>query len=97
MDAESTSTPSLKHHDALYFPDGDIVLSADVTKGISRSTILLRVHRFMLSHNSVIFRDMFSVPTNPEVNEVYDGVSVVRMSDNGEDLACLIGALYDLE
>lgn len=85
--------PQFIHHETLYFPDGDIILS--VPK--HNDTVALRLHRFMLSHHSSVFRDMFSLPPNSQVNETYDGVPVVRMSDDCEHLTKAIGALYNPE
>lgn len=82
-------------HSELYFLDGDIVLSAVNTCEDGKPILLLRVHKFMLSHHSVVFKDMFAFPSIPQVNEVYDGVSLVRMPDNASDLIRLIGALYN--
>ena len=76
-----------------------LTLSANETGGELnfKKTLLLRVHRFMLSHSSDVTKNMFSFPTNPNTNEMYDGVPVVRMPDPADDLAGLIGALYDTE
>ncbi|GJE96783.1 hypothetical protein PsYK624_129890 [Phanerochaete sordida] len=38
---------------------------------------------------------MFSLPANPEVNEILDGVPVVRMQDDANELAALISTFYD--
>lgn len=78
-------------HIELYFPDGDLILAARDT---SKAVTLFRVHRFMLSRNSSVFADMFSLPANPQVNEMCDGVPVVEMADDVDDLEKLIGVLY---
>ncbi|KAH9948099.1 hypothetical protein B0H21DRAFT_735367 [Amylocystis lapponica] len=104
MAAPSTSraTPERRiHHDTLYFPDGDVVLSA-LMDPVQEDNILIhpqqmfRVHRFLLKHNSVFFSDMFSLPApeRPNPNEVYDGVPLVPMQDSATDLASLLSALY---
>lgn len=92
MDADVSSADS-KHHREAYFQDGDVVLHA--VDAESKDDVLFRVHRFMLSHNSLVFRDMFALPTTPAVNEVYDGVPLVRMPDDANDLASLLCVLYN--
>lgn len=85
-----------RHHDKLYFPDGDIILSAiSVAESLSKTSVLLRVHKFILSHHSAVFKDMFSLSEVPEINKMYDGVPVVDMTDSAEDLVGLVTALYD--
>ncbi|KZT18549.1 hypothetical protein NEOLEDRAFT_1246397 [Neolentinus lepideus HHB14362 ss-1] len=42
---------------------------------------------------SPIFADMFALPPS-DLNEMYDGVSIVRMPDKGEDLEQLLMVLY---
>lgn len=90
--ADSSGLSTGQHHTRLYFPDGDVVLSAGDAG--SKNAIILRVHRFMLSHHSPVFKDMFAFPAGPNINETYDGVPVVQMPDNPNDLASLIEVLY---
>ena len=78
------------HHETMYFADGDIILS--VMNG-ERPTFL-RLHRFMLSHFSPIFKDMLSIPSNPQVNGMYEGVPIVVMPDPYEGLVGLVKVLY---
>ncbi|KAH9948101.1 hypothetical protein B0H21DRAFT_735373 [Amylocystis lapponica] len=97
----SRATPERRmHHNTLYFPDGDIVLSALVDP-VQEEGILIhprqmfRVHRFILRRNSLFFSDMLSLPA-PEAldaNEMYDGVPLVPMQDSATDLASLLNAL----
>ncbi|KIP02854.1 hypothetical protein PHLGIDRAFT_42056, partial [Phlebiopsis gigantea 11061_1 CR5-6] len=82
-----------KHHESLYFPDGDITLP--VTNG--EETVLLRLHRFMLSHYSPVFKDMFSLPTSHQIDDTYDGTLVIVMQDTCADLAAFMDALYNPE
>ncbi|TDL15803.1 hypothetical protein BD410DRAFT_777713 [Rickenella mellea] len=88
---------SVAHHESVYFPDGDIVLSALDDK---RCKILFRVHKFILSHHSPVFKGMFTLPqppTQPPQNsEAQCGVvQVVDMPDRAEDFASLLSVLYD--
>lgn len=99
MSVNSGANPSAvietQHHPRLYFPDGDVVLSASNPRR-TNVVLLMRVHRLMLSHHSVVFSDMFSLPPVPEINDMYDGAPLVRMPDAAEDLAKVVEALYDI-
>jgi hypothetical protein len=83
-----------EHHHTLYFHDGNVVLA---TLRASGSTQRFRVHKSYLSQQSPVFEDMFSLPpASPEtVDEIYDGVTLVRMQDSAKDVASLLRALYD--
>lgn len=81
------------HHPDLYFPDGDIILAV----ANDGNTTLLRLHRFLLTHYSTVFKDMFAFPSNPQINEIYEGAPIVRMSDAYDDLVGLVNALYNPE
>ena len=81
------------HHPSLYFPDGDIILSV-LNKG---QPTLLRLHRVMLSHFSVTFKDILAIPSDPQVNEMYEGVPVIVMHDPYEDFTRMINVLYTPE
>lgn len=78
-----------KRHNTLWFEDGSVVLSTP--------DVLFRVFRSTLSRHSPIFRDMFSLPQSSNVpeEETMDGVPVVELHDDPEDLAHLLSALHD--
>ena len=78
------------HHPSLYFPDGDIIFSV-LNEG---HPTLLRLHRVMLSHFCATFRDILAIPSDPQVNETYEGVPVIVMPDPYNDVVGLINALY---
>jgi hypothetical protein len=78
-------------HESLYFNDGNIVLQA---KGTSGKDVIFRVHQSVLSKNCPVFQDMLALPADG-VNEIYDGVPLVRMPDSAEDLQSLLNVLYD--
>lgn len=69
-----------------WFDDGNVVLIAEDT--------LFRVHRGMLAHHSVVFRDMFMIPL-PEEFEQIEGCPVVHLTDGERDLGVLLGTLYE--
>ncbi|KLO08401.1 hypothetical protein SCHPADRAFT_859095 [Schizopora paradoxa] len=86
-------------HDILWYTDGDVVLATD--------TFLFKVHKFILSMQSSVFRDMFAFPaidsaqgaSNPdgeEVQEMYEGLPMVVLAgDKGEEVVHLLRTLYE--
>lgn len=89
--ADAASTNSTTCHERLHFPDGDIILHAESG---SNGAVRYRLHKVILSHNSPVFRDAFSVPSSPEINELQDGIPVVRMPDDATQLSELLCACY---
>ncbi len=80
-------------HSTLYLPDGDVVLAA--MRPATVTTVLFRVDKIYLARNSPVFRSMFTLPSYPGINEMYDGVPRVQLADDADDLARLLAALYD--
>ncbi|KZT24907.1 hypothetical protein NEOLEDRAFT_1178982 [Neolentinus lepideus HHB14362 ss-1] len=78
-------------HPTLYFEDGSMVLRA---QHLSGELIFFKVHKTVLSMHSEIFRDMFILPS-PSPRESYDGVSLLVLQDNAEELASFLACLYD--
>lgn len=76
---------------SLYFSDGDIILSAFSGP---KTRAVFRVHRIFLSHYSEVFRDMFAVASDDNVQEKYDSIPVVNMPE--EDTADAVGRLLDV-
>ncbi|PIL28653.1 hypothetical protein GSI_08695 [Ganoderma sinense ZZ0214-1] len=88
-----------ERHLKLYFPNGDVVLSASIDSDAAPAgpprCQLFRVHKFLLMHHSTAFTNMFEDATAGP-NESYDGVPIVKMEgDNAEDLAQLLNYLYN--
>ncbi|TDL20915.1 hypothetical protein BD410DRAFT_771991 [Rickenella mellea] len=87
----NTAGQEKPRHPTLWFDDGGIVLSAEHT--------LFRVHRSFLSLNSPIFRDLFSIPpresASEDPEETWEGLPLIRMHDDDEDIVNLLTALYD--
>ncbi|KAK7690526.1 hypothetical protein QCA50_005624 [Cerrena zonata] len=73
----------------LWFEDGNIILIAQYTP--------FKVHRGLLSRKSEVFRDMFTLPPpeSPNKCDLMDGIPIVHMSDNWEDLSIVLSVLYD--
>ncbi len=54
MDVDPELDHPTKVHDVLWYPDGDVVLATD--------SLLFKVHKFILSLQSSVFKDMFDPP-----------------------------------
>ncbi|KAH9923953.1 uncharacterized protein BXZ73DRAFT_50707 [Epithele typhae] len=78
---------SIKRDEELWFEDGNIVL---LCRGSA-----FRMYRGLLTRNSVIFRDLFSMAQAPSA-ETVDSCPVVHISDSPEDLRHLLRALYGM-
>lgn len=74
--------------------DMDLNAAADMTADTQQ---LFRVHKFIMAHHSPVFADMLSMPAPPDVtvNDIYEGVPLVALSDRASDLASLLNALYN--
>ncbi|KIJ29134.1 hypothetical protein M422DRAFT_269564 [Sphaerobolus stellatus SS14] len=89
VDYEKSNTGWTKHPE-LYFPDGTVVLLCDDT--------LFKVYAGILSVQSEIFRDMFSLTAHQPVEiEKHDGCPLVRLADDKEELAHFLKALLYTE
>ena len=88
----TTSTEKYTHSSALYYEDGDVVLSANDKDG---NTVLFRVDKLFLKRHSPIFADLFALPAGPEKREEYDGVPIVHLPDCSEDVAVMLKAIYN--
>lgn len=72
----------------LWFEDGNIVLEAERTQ--------FKVHRGLLSRNSSVFRDMFTVPQpSTTEEEMVEGCAVVQLSDSAADVTYVLQALCE--
>ena len=71
----------------LWFNDGSVVVVAESTG--------FRVHSSLLSRHSTVFRDLFSLPQPIHAAEHVDGCPAVRVSDDAEDMAYFLRAIYD--
>jgi hypothetical protein len=83
-----------KHDQDLYFPDGNVVLYVQDKEGNSTN---FRLHKSILAKHSAVFHDMFSMPspTTPVETESYDGVPLVELHDEPEDLKTFLMNLYE--
>jgi hypothetical protein len=75
----------------LYFEDGNIIISAN---GASGDLVYFRVHKSLLSKQSSVFKDMFSLPSPSEV-DIYDGLPLVHFHDDAKELKQFLQVIYD--
>ena len=76
----------------LWFEDGNIVLQAEKT--------IFKVYRGILTKESTVFRDMFSIPqpkASVSATESYEGCQLVKMHDSAVDLDIFLNSLFDFE
>ena len=70
-----------------WFDDGNVILQAENTE--------FKVHRSLLANQSVVFRDMFSIPQPADPDPVVDGCPVVPLSDKAADIEHVLSLFYD--
>ncbi|KAI0315097.1 hypothetical protein OF83DRAFT_380509 [Amylostereum chailletii] len=88
------ATVTVVHSDDVWMEDGNIVLRAPY-KGDS-SVILFKAHKFVLATHGAVFRDLFGGPQTAfdVASDRYDGLPVMDMQDDYEDLGDFLKALY---
>ncbi|CCM01848.1 uncharacterized protein FIBRA_03919 [Fibroporia radiculosa] len=89
VDASSPEAASAQPQpDNSFWPEnGDVVLSAEMTA--------FHVHRSVLSQCSDVFREILALPPSKgEIMDMFEGHSLVRLSDQVEDVHILLGTLY---
>lgn len=89
--------PNQIRHPTLYFPDGNIVITAVNLEG---NEVLFRIFKSVLSVQSPVFEHMFSTPqaassSTFDPNEWYEGVPLVRMPDTLADIERILKVLFD--
>ncbi|KZV60030.1 hypothetical protein PENSPDRAFT_760206 [Peniophora sp. CONT] len=88
--ARTSSLPTadlsaLVHDAKLWFSDGNIILACGNTG--------FCVHAGVLSLNCRVFKDMLASGT-PSAGEVYEGIDVVRLTDDAEDMRLFLTPMY---
>ena len=83
--ASSESARNYEQGD-VWLEDGNVVLVAEGTA--------FKVHQSVLSRNSEVFRDMFTVP-QPSDAETFAGAPVVHLQDSKSMLKYVLAALFD--
>ncbi|CAA7266000.1 unnamed protein product [Cyclocybe aegerita] len=89
-DASKDDNPTVTRSAEYWLEDGNIILQAENTQ--------YRVHRSILSRQSTVFADMFSLPQPPEFGpgeSLVDGCPVVHLQDSAEDVGNLLDLLYE--
>lgn len=59
-------------------------------------TVFFRVDRVVLCRQSIVLHSLLTIPEEGDANETYDGALRVHMSDDADDLAKLLRAMYDI-
>ncbi|KAI0782152.1 hypothetical protein C8Q75DRAFT_535690 [Abortiporus biennis] len=80
-------TENIQRHPEYYFPDGNFVIIA--------GNHAFRTHRTVLSRHSKVFRDMFTIPQPPVDSDLYDGCSVVHLTETREEAQIMFSVIYD--
>ena len=80
----------------MYLPDGDIVLSAFHVTEDTETLVYFRVDSLYLRRSSTVFNDILTMPSEICLNETYDGVVLMHVSDDAEELGQLLSILYNV-
>ncbi|KAJ7710979.1 hypothetical protein B0H14DRAFT_3640493 [Mycena olivaceomarginata] len=91
VDPEIPVEPQAIRDGDYYFDDGDFIIRAENT--------LFRVHKFLLSRDSSMFKDMFIIPGGSATTETADGSTdetPLAVSDTVESFRALLWVLYAL-
>ena len=80
--------PRICRDDEFWEDDGMVVLVA--------RNVGFRIHNSVLAHHSPVFADMLSIPAGSMEREKYDGVSLVHLHDDAEDVEELFKVFYTL-
>lgn len=70
----------------IWLEDGNVVLQAEGTQ--------FKVYRGILSLNSPVFKDMFSLPQPTSGEELVEGCPVVHLSDSAADVTYVLQAFF---
>lgn len=87
MDSSFCPPQECKHHETLWFEDGSIVLQTGKT--------IFCVHRSILAARCSVFKDMLAFPVPPSGTDAYDGLPLVRLHDDEEEMGWFILAIFD--
>ncbi len=85
-------SPVLVRHKTLYLEDGDIVLTAPY----GQRRLVFRVDKIFLARHSPIFKDMLAFSPGGDSADMYEGVPRVDLTDRAQDLAVLLGGMYNM-
>ncbi|KAF9488286.1 hypothetical protein BDN71DRAFT_519296 [Pleurotus eryngii] len=95
----------------LYFADGNFVISSAGDEGDVEEAndvddspederskdivIYFRVHQSLLSRDSAVFADMFTVGSAASTENMYDGVPLIEVQDKAKHLRGFLKAIYE--
>lgn len=86
QEQEVVASVQIQQHPDMSFEDGNIVIIAANTA--------FKVHRSVMSRKSALFKDLLSLP-QPDTEEKFEGLPVVRLLDPPEDITMLLDAIYN--
>ncbi|KDQ56532.1 hypothetical protein JAAARDRAFT_294594 [Jaapia argillacea MUCL 33604] len=86
IDTTADDTAQSLRRSDVWYDDGNVILVAGSTQ--------FKIFGGILSENSPIFRDMFSLST-PSASETIDGCPVVHLSDTAEEVEHMLRALHN--
>ncbi|KAG8960309.1 hypothetical protein FRC03_006791 [Tulasnella sp. 419] len=78
--------------DEFWMPDGTVIIAAENHATSARH--LFRIHPSILSRQSPLFKQLFSLPVSEE-DEVIDGCAVVQLTDEAMHVKKFLEVLYD--
>ena len=84
--------PDESRDEDLYFEDGSVIISANNIG--SGDLVYFRVHKSVLSKQSTVFKDMFSLPSPSDI-DTYDSLPLVHVHDDAKDFKQFLQAIYD--
>lgn len=87
--------PLFEHHASLYLEDGNVCLVSGLPDSSSPQTVFRGVHKSFLARHSLVFRDLFTLPTDAGTQDQYEGLPLVIMQDRTNEIESLLLTLYD--
>ena len=88
-DIQEDAENQLLQRSRFWFDDGNVILQAENTQ--------FRVHRSLLSLQSSVFKDMFSMPQPMDTATTLnvDGCPIITLSDKASDLEHVLSIFYE--
>lgn len=78
----------------IWMSDGNIIIATVDFSDDERPTYVLKCHKSLLARHSQVFEDLFHI-AQPSVDDEYEGIPLVTLSDSYKDVKGLLRMLYD--